>query len=123
MERVADRTRDRLVVVLCATPWLLLSSAYGEAVIAAALLTRWPRPWLDDPMSLATAPLHLLTITLIVVTWASLFTIGLVVVTGGRNGVRSAVRGTALRVFAAGMALVALLVYTDPGAVWYWLGD
>ena len=122
MERVAP-SYDRFIVALCATPWLLLLSAYGEAVLAAALLAHWPRPSLDDPMSLATAPLHLLTIVLIVVTWASLFTIGLVIVTSGRSGLGAAARATPLRVFAAGMALVAVLVYTDPGAVWYWLGD
>ena len=110
-------------VLLCAMPWLLLLSVYGEAALAAVLLSHWPRPSADDPMSLSTAPLHLVNIMLVVFTWSAVPTVAVVLLMNGRRVMRSAPHLTWLAVFAGGLSLLALLVRADPGSVWYWHGD
>lgn len=44
---------------LCLVPWLAIGGVYAEACIVRVLLSRRPRPRLDDPKQLATAPHHL----------------------------------------------------------------
>jgi hypothetical protein len=55
---------------LCCVPWLLLVGPYVEICFARLVLSRWPRPMLDDPKELPTAPPHfvfqLLVLSLVV---------------------------------------------------------
>ena len=110
-------------VLLCATPWLLLLGVYGEAAIAAVLLSHWPRPSADDPMSLSTAPLHLLNLVLVVFTFSALPTVAVIFLANATRVLRSTQHLTWLGVFACGLGLLAILVQADPGSVWYWHGD
>jgi hypothetical protein len=44
---------------LCLLPWAVVAVPYFEAVVVRAVPSRWPRPMLDDPKQLPTAPLYL----------------------------------------------------------------
>ena len=43
---------------LCALPWLVVLGPYIEACVVHPVLSKWPRPMLDDPKNLPTALLH-----------------------------------------------------------------
>lgn len=109
--------------LLCSAPFLLLAAAYAEAVLAWITLSHWPRPNLDDPMSLPTAPFHYVTILLMVALFPAM--LGVIVATAlswRTLGIsRAHLTWTAGAFF--GLAVVLVLSRTDPGYVWVWLGD
>src|SRR5215467_12123288 len=56
---MTDRERvEWWLSALCVTPWLVVTGPYVEACVVRLALSRWPRPMLDDPKNLPTAPLH-----------------------------------------------------------------
>jgi hypothetical protein len=105
-------------------PRLVIVGGYLEACVARLILSRWPRPMLDDVKQLATAPLHSVNQMLLV----SLFgTIPLPIVWAAWNW-RKIIFGdwrypAGMRMFAVGLVFVWAFMKYDPGRVWYWFLD
>ena len=58
---MADQGRiPKWFVAACLLPWVVLIDPYVEALVVRVVLSRWPRPILDDPKGLPTWPLHCL---------------------------------------------------------------
>ena len=114
---------ERWLTMLCLTPWLLIVGAYMEAFVVRLLLSRWPRPMLDDPKNLATAPLHLV---LQILSLSLIVTTPLLMIFGARNWRRMLEEkrySLMMGVFAVGLAAFWLLNKYDPGRVWDWFLD
>jgi hypothetical protein len=119
-----DRERIRLwFSMLCAIPWVVIAGGYLEVCIARLVLSRWPRPMLDDPKELATEPLHLIVwVFILSLGVATPFLIGFAIRNRRKifNDWRYLVR---IGMFATGLFAFWLLIYFDPGRVWYWFLD
>ena len=108
---------------LCAIPWLLIVAGYMEACVVRLVLSRWPRPCLDDPKQLSTAPFHLV----VQIIFLSLgCAIPLLVAFAAWNwrkvlgDWRYSIRSGA---FVVGLFAIWVLVHYDPGQIWNWLLD
>lgn len=104
-------------------PWVGLFGVYAEACLARLFLSRWPRPMLDDPKQLTTAPLHLIFQLALL---SLLIVIPIVVVSAVRNRRKFLTdrRYTAkLSLFAVGLLAIWIVFHYDPGRVWYWFLD
>ena len=109
---------------LCTMPWLVIVGAYLEACVVRLVLSRWPRPMLDDPKNLATAPLHFVNQILLVSLFVS---IPLLIVWAAWNW-RKIIFGdwryrVEMGVYSVGLLVVWALIRYDPGHVWYWFFD
>jgi hypothetical protein len=123
LSSLPTRPVERWFAALCLAPWLLVGAAYVEATLAALTLGHWPRPSHDDPMSLATAPIHYLTLTAIVAVFPALATLGVSVIANWREVSASPAHTRWLAACVGGAVVLSVLVRLDPGQVWYWLGD
>ena len=114
---------ERLLASLCAIPIAIVILIYGEAIIVRLMLGHWPVPSVDDPSSLATAPLDILIALLIVAVYPSLPIIIMIAAKSWR-ALRSPSRywlWFAMLVF--GHVLFVVSARVDPGGIWYWWWD
>jgi hypothetical protein len=114
---------ERWFTALCTVPWLLITMAYVEWGCAFVALARWPRPNLDDPKRLATAPIH---VAFQAMAFSALAAIPVVVVIVAKNWQTIFLdRRYSVRVgaFVLGLVVVGALSRYDPGDVWKWLAD
>jgi hypothetical protein len=109
--------------IVSVLPWIVIASVYLEAGAARLVLSRWPRPMLDDPKQLPTAPLHaVLQILVVSLTLAVPLMIGSAAWNWRRvfSDSRYSVR---ILVFGGGLLALWLLATHDPGRVWHWFLD
>jgi hypothetical protein len=113
----------RWFLLVSAVPWLLIVTGYVEAVLASVVLGHWPRPSLDDPKQLATAPLHLIYQLLFIGLLPAFFWLIFMTISH-----RKALRAPSFYpfgwgIFLSGALILHFLTSADPGNVWYWLAD
>jgi hypothetical protein len=121
---VTDRKRIGLwFSILCAIPWVVIGAAYVEVCIARLVLSRWPRPMLDDPKELATAPLHCVFLLLVPSMGIALPLLIVWVLRNWRKVQSDRQYRVHIGVFAVGFLAFCLLVHFDPGRVWDWFLD
>ena len=105
---------------LCTMPWLALAGPYVEACVVRVVLSRRPRPMVDD------LQLNLLDLLVWMFLISSVIAIPLLIlsVTSKRREIRGNWRYAVwIGVSAFGLlALVSLALY-DPGRVWAWFLD
>jgi hypothetical protein len=104
---------------LCAVSWLVIFGAYLEVIIARLSVSRWPRPMLDDPKQLATAPLHSVNQILL---FSLVVTVPLLIVWAAWNWRKFSFGNWRYRAgmsaFTVGLVVVWALMQYDPGRVW-----
>ena len=114
---------ERWVSTVCAIPWLAISVIYTEALAARLVLSRWPRPMLDDPKWLGSWGFDCVGWLLLVsILWAIpmmiVFTLWnwRMVFDDKRYWVR-------IGAFVVGVLVLKSLQYYDPAHVWAWFLD
>ena len=121
---MADRERiTRWFSVLCAIPWLVTSGAYLELCVARLVLARWPRPMLDDPKQLATAPLHCVLVVLLLSLGGTIPLLVVLAVWNRRKVLSDWRYSLRIGVFAVGLLTFWILTHYDAGHVWEWFFD
>jgi hypothetical protein len=109
---------------LCAIPWLLIVGVYTEACAARLVLSRWPRPMLDEPKGFASTPLDWMVSVLEV---SVLIAVPLMIAFAAwnwRKVLTDRRYSVGVCVFVAGvLAIVILSAVYDPGRVWHWFWD
>jgi hypothetical protein len=110
-------------LALCATPWLLIVGVYLEACVARLMLSRWPRPMVDDPKQFVPAPLdwavNVLELSFVV---AIPLLVGLAV-RNWRKVLTDWRYSVIIGAFGAGLLAIFILSAYDPGRVWKWFWD
>jgi hypothetical protein len=118
---MADKERvEWWFSALCAIPWLALAGPYIEACIVRLVLSRWPRPMVDD------LQLNLLDLLIWTFLISSVIAVPLLTFSAALKWrkVLSNWRYTVhIGVAAVGLVALVLLFHYDPGRVWDWFLD
>jgi len=114
---------DKWFLVVSSIPWLLIIAAYVEALAAWYFLGHWPRPMLDDPKNIATKPLHLIYVLLLLGFVPAFFLLVLLTVSNCKAIRARSLYSVGWVIFVLGAIALFFVVRADPGNVWEWLAD
>lgn len=124
MAQFSDRQRvEWWFSALCTLPWLVFLGPYVEACAARLALSKWPRPTLDDPKQLATAPLHFVFQLLFLALNATVPLLILLVFWKWRRILSDWRYSVSVGMFAVGLLSIWFAIHYDPGRVWDWFFD
>src|SRR5690242_2789626 len=108
---------------LCAIPWLVVVGPYIEACVVRLVLSRWPRPMLDDPKHLTTAPLHLVFQLIFLLSFLVIPLPMFLALWNCRKTCSDRRYSVGIGVLAVGLLAIWLVNHYDPGRVWDWFLD
>lgn len=108
---------------LCAIPWVLIFATYIEARVARLVLSRWPRPSLDDPAQLGTAPFHLVVEVMFFSLSCAIPLLVALTAWNWRKVLRDWRYSVWIGGFVVGLLALWVLVQYDPWHIWDWLLD
>jgi hypothetical protein len=102
---------------------MMIGGVYLEFCWERLVLSRWPRPMLDDPKDLVTELLGLVVWVLLLSLLLAVPSLIVLVIRNWRKIINERQYLVRIGVFAAGLLAFWLLVHFDPGRVWYTFFD
>ncbi|MCI0348830.1 MAG: hypothetical protein L0Z53_05335 [Acidobacteriales bacterium] len=122
-QETAKRPPKKWFLILSSAPWLLIITAYLEALAASYALGHWPRPMRDDPKYLPAELLDVIWVLLLLGLAPAFFGLVFMTLSKRKTIQLRSFYSIGWVVFVTGALALYFLAQADPGRVWEWLLD